>query len=199
MVDAAATFRVVVPDPGAATVAGEKVAVMPAGMPATRNAIGALKPSVNVVVICVVPLPPCATASVAGAPMVKAGPGSTVTLIAAVFVTPAPVAVTVSAKVFKAVATVVVTFRVLAPEPGAASDAGENAAVIPAGIPLTRNATVALYEPTRLTTICAELLLPALSVSVDGSASVKPGAGWTVRVSGVILDVPPLVATTLTV
>jgi hypothetical protein len=50
-VTAAARFRFVDPDPGAARVAGEKVAVIPVGMPATLNEIGALNPFTSVEVI----------------------------------------------------------------------------------------------------------------------------------------------------
>jgi hypothetical protein len=127
--------------------------------------------------------------------MVKLGPGWTVTLTVADFVTPPPDPVIVSVKVLTAVATVVETASVVDPAPGAANVAGENAAVMPAGMPEICSATAALKVPTRLTDACPDALLPALMVMVDGTVSVKPGAGFTTSVRGTDFFIPPLVAT----
>ena len=86
------------PEPGAGIEDGLKLTVVPAGWPDALSAIAALKPPETLVLIELLPLPPCATVTAVGeAEMVKLGvaPEVTVSDTLAVCVSPPPVPVTV--------------------------------------------------------------------------------------------------------
>ena len=100
MVEATASVRVDVPEPGAAIDVGLKVAVTPAGWPLADNATAELNPPETVVVMAEVPLLPCTTDTEVGeAASVKAGVAAAVTVsetaAACVMLSPDPVIVIV--------------------------------------------------------------------------------------------------------
>jgi hypothetical protein len=93
--DAAVNARVDVPEPGAAMDAGLNAAATPLGNPDTLSAMAELKPPNAAVVMVLVPFAPCAIVIDAGdAERLNAGV-VTVSETTAVWVTPAPVPVTV--------------------------------------------------------------------------------------------------------
>ncbi len=91
--DATASVRVEVPDPGAAMDVGLRLAVTPVGAPEADKVIAELKPPATVVVIVDVPLLPCTTDTDVGeAEMLKLGVGLEVrALISPLFGVPQPV------------------------------------------------------------------------------------------------------------
>ncbi len=92
-VDATASVRVEVPDPGAAMEAGLRLAVTPVGAPEADKAMAEVKPPETAVVMVDLPLLPCATETDVGeAEMVKAGVVDEVTVseTVAVCVIPSP-------------------------------------------------------------------------------------------------------------
>ena len=96
-VEVADNFKVLLPEPGEAMLAGAKVAVTPFGRPLTEKATAEWKPFCAVVErVMDAALPAVTLALVALGDRVKVGGGLTVRLIVWVFVTPPPVAVTVS-------------------------------------------------------------------------------------------------------
>lgn len=94
----AVNFSVLVPEPGAPRVEGEKAAVIPPGKPLALNATAALKLFVPLTVTVTADVPPCATVAGPLALIVNPGGGATVTVTAKTLVRPPPVAVTESAK-----------------------------------------------------------------------------------------------------
>ena len=82
---AAVSVTVLVPLPGAAKLAGERLAVTPEGKPVTDSATAALNPLLKVDVTLVVPLAPAAKVTAAGEAVSVIDPGTeTVTLSVAV-------------------------------------------------------------------------------------------------------------------
>ena len=76
----ALSVSTLVPEPGAATVAGEKVGVTPAGRPLTDSATGELNPALPVENRTTATLPPCwAVTNCALEARLRFGGGSTVT------------------------------------------------------------------------------------------------------------------------
>lgn len=98
VVEATASVRVDVPEPGAAIDVGLKVAVTPVGRPLADSATAELNPPETVVVMVDVPLLPCATDTEVGeAASVKAGVAAAVTVsetvAVCVMLSPVPVIV----------------------------------------------------------------------------------------------------------
>ena len=86
------------PEPGAGIEVGLKLTVVPEGCPEAVSPMAALKPPETVVLIELVPVPPCVTVTEVGeAAIVKLGvaPEFTVNETLVVCVTPPPVPVTV--------------------------------------------------------------------------------------------------------
>jgi hypothetical protein len=185
------SFIWVVPAPGAASVAGVKLAVTPVGRPVTENATAELKPPTTVVWTWTVVVPPSfRVAAVAAGLTVKFG---TESAKLAVLVTPPPVPVTV--KVYDPPVAVVpaVNCRMAAPEPGATMVAVE--AVTPAGKPATERLTAELKVEMRKVVATMLALAPgATLIEVGLRLSVKLGAGCTSMASDAALVTPPPVA-----
>ena len=90
------SVRVLLPVPGVAILAGVKFAVTPVGNPPTDKATADWNPFAPAVeILIVVVLPGRTVAVVAAVVSVKLGGKETVSVMACVFVTPPPVAVTV--------------------------------------------------------------------------------------------------------
>jgi hypothetical protein len=79
-------------------------------------------------------------------------------------------------------------------DPEAAIVAGENAAVIPAGIPPTVNEIGALNPLTSVAVICAEPVPPSITLTEAGALTVKLGPAWTVTFTVADFVTPPPVA-----
>ena len=120
----------------------------------------------------------------------------------AVCVIPPPVPVTVMVDVPVAAVEATVKVNVDVPEPGAAMDAGLNAAVTPVGIPDAVKATAELKPPD---TVVVRVDLPVLpcatETDVGEAASVKAGTGAEVTVSETVAVcvIPPPVPLTVMV
>lgn len=174
---AAVSVKVLLPLPGDAIVVGENAAVTPLGNPVTDNAIAALK--FCAVVVSVTPVrPPAArfaltvfeVSAIAGAGAV------TVKLTAAVFVTPPPLPVTVSAAVPTVALEAAVSVSVLLPLLGEVMLVGENAPVTPFGNPLTESATAEVNAPTTAVVSVKVFVLPAVTLPLLAlAASVNEG------------------------
>ena len=122
--------------------AGEKLAVTPAGKPVTDNATADWNPFAAAVDSLIVVDPPRAiVAAVAAVVTVKLGGIETVRLMGCVFVTPPPTADTVRVTEPEAAVEVDESVKVLLPLPGAAIVPGAKLAVTPVGKPLTDSAT----------------------------------------------------------
>ena len=120
-------------DPGAVSVDGEKLAVMPPGSPLTLNATAALKLFVPATVTVTAVFPPCAKLAGALALSVNPGGGATVTVTGKTLVRLPLVAVTESVWLPAATCVVALTVSVLLPAPGALKLAADSFVVIPPG------------------------------------------------------------------
>jgi len=183
--------------PVACTVTRLKLALTPAGNPAIENDTAEVNPPsgrvVNTNFAGVFEL--AETALVLAE---RLNPG-TFTLTVAVFVTPPPVAVTVSEYVPATTVAPAVRVKVLLPEPGAEMLAGANCAVIPAGIPLIWNATAELNVAFPVVVNVTVLLLPVemLTAVAGAAAKVNVGAGSTVKLTDRLWLFPAPLAETL--
>ncbi len=121
-----------------------------------------------------------------------------VSVTAAVWVIPLPVAVTVIGYTPTAVVDATVKVIVDEPEPGAAMDAGLNAAVIPEGSPEALRAIAELKLPEIAAVILLVPLAPsAMETAVGEAESVKPGGASTVSVTVEVWVIPPPVPVTV--
>ena len=121
---------------------GEKLAVRPAGCPVTLRLTADLNVEEMVVETeTVVLLPTRIVAELTDVLMANVGGIVTIKFTAADLVVPPEVAVTVSRKVPAATFSGAVNVRTAAPDPGADKVLGLKLAVIPAGSPVTDNAT----------------------------------------------------------
>ena len=122
---------------------------MPVGKPDAVNATADLKLPEIAVVIVLVPFAPSATVSNGVPAEIVNVPGAVIFRVTEdVCVTPPPVAVTVIGYEPATAVDATVKVSVDEPEPGAAMDAGLNAAVTPAGSPLAVSA-IAELQTTR--------------------------------------------------
>jgi hypothetical protein len=157
--DALVRVKVLVPFPGAATLCGLKLALIPEGNPDTERATAELKPPSACVVRVTDTFPLAETDAKVVLPD-KVKPG-TFTVSGAVCLTPPPLAVTTSEYAPGATLDAAESVSLLVPEPGAAKLAGERLAVIPLGNPVTVSATAALNEFTGAVVRLTVVLLPA--------------------------------------
>jgi len=142
--DALVRVNVLVPFPGAATLCGLKLALIPDGNPDTERATAALNPP-SACAVRVIDTLPLAETDVEVVLPDKVKPG-TFTVSGFVCRTPPPLAVTASKYAPGATLDAAMSVSVLVPEPGSAKLAGLRLAVIPAGKPVTVSATAALNE-----------------------------------------------------
>ena len=175
------TFRVDVPEPGAAMDAGLKLTVAPEPWPVADKAIAELKPFTAAVVILEVPeLPLLTVIEVGDALIVKLAAGGEVTvrLTVHVCVMPPPVPVTVMVYVPVAVVEATAMVMVEVPLPGAAMDVGLKVTLTPAGWPVADKATAASKPFTIVLVIVDVPLLPCTTETGVGEAEmVKLGVG----------------------
>ena len=154
---------------------GLKLAVTPAGKPATVNATLPVNPPVRAIVIVSVPLAPKLIARLVGLADSEKSGAFTVRLIVAVCVSPPPVPVTVivagpAAAVLEAEKVSVLLVPVV--------EVGLKAAVTPAGNPLIVKATLGVNPFSRFTVIVLGAVAPRFTVTFDGLAeSEKSGVG----------------------
>jgi len=189
--------KTLVPEPGAARLDGEKLAVTPLGTPLAVIATVELNAAAPVTVKVTVADVPCMMlAEVALSVRVKPGRGVTVTCIEVVWVTPPPFAVMVMDRVPNATVRPAVRVSVLVPEPGGVRIDGEKLAVIPPGRPLTLKATVALKLLVPFTVTVTAVFPPCARLAGPLVLTVNPGGGATVTVTGNTLVRPPPVAVT---
>jgi hypothetical protein len=164
------TVNVDVPDP--VTVAGEKLAVAPVGIPLALNVTTPLNPFNAPTLVVYVAAFPSTTVSVAGVtPRLKFGGGGTAVTVRLTFAvcTRLPlVPVIVSVDVPTGVVPLVVTVSVDVPDPVTVT--GEKLAVAPVGNPLALSATTPL-NPFKAPTLAVYVaVLPATTVSEPGVA-----------------------------
>ena len=137
-VEAAEIVNVLLPLPGEAMVAGEKLAVTPVGSPVIVNETAELNPfTLAVVNITGVEAPGVTLAPVALGVRVKLEAGKTVRRNARVLVVPPPTAARVNVDSPAGAAELTARVNLLLPVPGAAMLAGTRLAVTPLGTPLT--------------------------------------------------------------
>jgi hypothetical protein len=194
-VELAVSLSVVLPLPGNGSVAGEKLALTPAGRPCTKNATGELKPPKIVDDTLTLVLPPRLSVK-DGAPTLREMPGAC-SVNVTVLLTPPPVAVTASVYVPGATALPTVMPKMLLPEPGAL--------MVPADVvtPLGRPVTFRLIGELKLTLrIVVAVTVPVAPGAMDRDdalrVSEKLGAGNTLIATSAVLVVPPPVAVTFT-
>jgi len=186
-------FNVLLPLPGAAIVAGLKLAVTPDGSPMIDNPIEALNPAPGVAVRVTWVVPPRDRLALERLlDSVKVGAGTSPRLIGRVLVTPPPFAVIVSVKAPVAAVEAAASVKVLLPLPGEAMLAGAKPAVTPAGNPLTDKLIEALNPAVVAVVSLMEPDLPNVTLMLVAlAASVMFGGGSTVRVKVIVLVAPP--------
>ena len=176
----AVSVKVLAPLPGAAMLAGAKLAVTPLGRLLIDNAMAELNPFANAVVRVMWVEPLRATLALVGLG-VKVNPGvGTVRLSACVLVIPPPAADTVKPETPGATVEPTDRVMVLCPLPGAAMLVGAKVAVTPLGSPVTDSA-MAEVNPVPATVVRvmgidpprAKLRLEALSDSVKLARTVR--------------------------
>jgi len=116
--------------------------------------------------------------------------------------TPPPLALIVIVDVPAAAVLAAVNVRVELPEPGAAMDAGLNAAVTPAGSPLAESETAELKPPETVVEMVLVPELPAATERLAGDAlTAKSGVAVaeTVKETVVLWETPPPLALIVTV
>ncbi len=196
---------VLVPAPGAAILAGAKLAVTPDGSPDAERVTAELNPPDGVTVRPTGTVPLRTTLTVEGAAVsARAGVGAvTVSATVAVLVRPPPeaVIVTVAGPVVAVLEAEKVT--VLVPAPGAAILAGAKLAVTPDGSPAAERVTAELNPPDGVTVRPTGTVPLRTTLTVDGAAvSARAGAGAaTVSATvAVFVKLPPVpVIVTVTV
>jgi hypothetical protein len=195
-VEAAVSVNLLLPLPGAARLAGAKLAVTPLGSPVAEKAIGALKPPEGVVVI-VTGIDPPGVRLMPAAPRVTAKLGvTTVRVRGCVLVSPPPVAVMMRVDTLAPTLEPAEIVKVLLPLPGAVMLVGAKFAVTPLGRPDTDRAMAELnpFPTVVVKVICAEL--PVATLAFEGLAdNVK--VAKTVKLSVWVLVIPPPVAVTV--
>ena len=136
-VEAAEIVNVLLPLPGEAMVAGEKLAVTPVGSPVIVNETAELKPGARAGGnVTGVEAPGVTLAPVVLEVRVKLEAGRTVRRKARVLVVPPPTAAKVNVDSPAAAAELTARVNLLLPVPGAAMLAGARLAVTPLGTPL---------------------------------------------------------------
>ena len=150
------------PEPGAGSVTGLKLTVVPEGAPEAVKVTARLKPPKMVLVMVDVPWLPCAIVRDAGdAVIVKPGCGAvTVNVKIVVFCSPPPLPVTVIGYVPGAVPEPTAMLITEVPEPGAGMVCGAKLTVVPAGTPATERLMEALKPPPTVVVIVAVPGLP---------------------------------------
>jgi hypothetical protein len=185
------TVRVEFPEPGDAIDAGLNAAVTPVGKPDAVSATADLKLPEIAVVMVLVPFAPGATVSNGVAAEIVNVAGAVIFRITKdVCVTPPPVAVTVTG--YEPITAVEATVKVSVdePEPGAAMDAGLNAAVTPAGSPLAVS-VIAEFRPPETTVVIVDVpLLPCGTETEAGETDSVKSEGVGVPVSASIRPMP---------
>jgi hypothetical protein len=170
VVELVVTVSVEVPDP--VTVAGEKLAVAPAGSPLALSVTTPLNPfSAPMLVVKVVAFPTTTVCELGVAVRLKFGGGwvaATVKLTLAVWVKLPLVPVIVSVDVPSGVVPLVVTVSVELPEP--VTVAGEKLAVAPAGNPLALSVTAPLKPSTAPMLVVKVVAFPTTTVCELGVA-----------------------------
>ena len=178
------------PLPGAAIELGLKLAVTPVGRAEVDSETAELKPPLTEVEIVLLPELPCVTDRLVGdALTLKSGVAVAVTVsaIVTVFVTPPPLAVTVTFAVPVVAVLLAEKVSVELPLPGAARLLGLKAAVTPEGSPEADNEIAELKPPLNAVEI---VLLPEPPCATDklvGEAlRVKLGVAVAVMVSAIV-------------
>jgi len=190
---------------GGVTGFGEKAAVTPEGKPVALRLVAELKPFKLVMVVVLVPVPPCATFTEVGeVAMEKSGAAAAVMVseMVAVWVSEpeVPVTVTVAVPVVAVEDAVSVSVDVAFPLAGGVTGFVEKPAVTPLGNPEALSVVAAL-NPFKLVTVTVLLLLElCATVSDDGEVlTLKFGGALTVRVMVAVCVVEPEVPVTVTV
>jgi hypothetical protein len=174
------SVKVLVPLPGAAMLAGAKLAVTPLGSPLIEIATAELNPFANMVVRVMWVEPPRATLTLV-ALVVKVMPGvGTFKLTACVLVIPPPAADTVKVETPGAAVEPTDRVMVLCPLPGAAMLAGLKVAVTPDGSPVTDNAMPEL-NPVPATVVKVMGIDPPRATFMLEALSDSPKLARTVR------------------
>ena len=160
----------------------EKAAVTPLGKPVALSVVAELKLFRLVMVVVVVPVPPCVTVTEAGeTPIVKSGEAAAFTVrvmgVVCVVEPEVPVIVMVTVPVVAVEEAVSVSVEVALPLAGGVTGFVENAAVTPEGNPEALS-VVAELKPFKLVTVMVLVPLdPCVTVSDEGDAPrVKSGA-----------------------
>lgn len=167
-----------------ACVDGIDAAVTPLGKPETVIEVAEANAPAGVTVSTICPLPACGKLSAAGA-MENENPGTvTERASGAVWISPPPVAVTLSVYEPAVMPAAALSVRVLDPEPGAAMLAGEKLAVSPAGSPTTESATPELKPPPTVVVTLTWVLDPAATAAGEETVKLSEGTGvplqcWT--------------------
>jgi hypothetical protein len=198
----AENVTVLVPDPGAAMLAGAKLAVTPDGSPVAERFTAELNPPEGVTVRTAGAVPVRAMLSVEGAAAsVRPGTALTVRVTGAVLVRPPPEAAIVTVATPSVAVGDAENVTVLDPEPGAGTLAGEKLAVTPDGSPVAERVTAELNPPDAETVRLTGAVPVRTTLSVEGAAvSVRFGAGAvTVSVTVAVLVTPPPVPVIVTV
>jgi hypothetical protein len=191
------------PEPGAAMLAGAKVAVTPDGNPVAERVTAELNPPEGVTVRPTGTVPARATLTEDEATVkLRAGVEAvTVSATVVVFVKPPPAAVIV----IVADPTVAVldaeNVSVLDPEPGAAMLAGTKLAVTPDGSPVAERVTAELNPPDGVTVRLTGAVPARATFTVEGVAvrASVGAAAVTVRATVAVFVTPPPVPVIVTV
>ena len=178
---AAVSFSVAVPP--AATAAGEKAAVTPAGRPETVRLTLPVKASFAATFTDAVAEPPTASATDAGLALTVKPVAVTLRPIGSVPVSPSPVPVRV--KLEEPTLAQAAAVSVSVELPPAATAVGANAAVTPMGRPDTASVTLPAKLPIAetVTVVFADAPL-AIPIDMGVALRVKPGGVVTFRLSG---------------
>jgi hypothetical protein len=175
----AVNVNVELPEPGAAMEVGLNAAVTPEGRPLAESDTAELNPPETLVETVLVPELPAATERLVGdAPTEKSGVAVADTVKETVVLceTPPPLALMVTVDVPVAAVLPAVNVSVELPEPGAAIDAGLNAAVTPAGSPVAESETAELKPPETVVETVVVFVPPCATEIVVGDA-VKAKSG----------------------
>ena len=171
--------------------AGLKDAVTPVGKPVAVKPTVPLKPaSVATVMVALALLPAATFMLVAEEESVKLGVATTVKAIVACADSPADVAVTVSVDAPLTAVAAALSFKVVP----------VNAAVTPAGKPVTDKVGVPLKPLTGVTVRVLVPDPPCVTIKLAGAAAnVKPGPAFIVKLTLTVVDTIPEVPVTVTV
>ena len=176
------------PAPGAVTVPGEKLAVIPVGAPLALNATSELNPFATLRLTLTAAVAPNSTVDVVTPDFsVNVGGSVTVSANGTDLVTLPPTALMVMARVPVAAVGDALNVSTVDPEPGAPRLGEEKLAVTPAAMPVALNVTAELKAASPAIVRVTAAVAPCVVVA-DGAlaVSVKPGGGVTVIASAAV-------------